>query len=211
MDKKVLNQLNSENAEAIFRKIREDAEAEAANLLERAQKEAQRMIKDAGLEAQRQKESQLKVLEKEAAQIKERAVSSLNLEKKRRILNERSRFVEAVLEAVKAKAEAFRRSAEYAHFLEKAVLEGIEVIAEDEIEVFYSYLDEAIFSEAFIKKIEKNLDKRHKLKFTKSDFRDPGVIVDSSDGRMLYDNRFLGRLKRVYDEVYMELLKEAAC
>jgi vacuolar-type H+-ATPase subunit E/Vma4 len=47
------------------------------------------------------------------------------------------------------------------------------------------------------------------LKFNKADFSDLGVIVNSIDGRIMYDNRFLARLERVKEEVYMELLKES--
>ena len=47
------------------------------------------------------------------------------------------------------------------------------------------------------------------VEFKKSDFSEIGVIVQSQDGRLLFDNRFSARLKRAYDEIYMKLLKEA--
>ncbi len=213
MDKGLLNQKNEENADAICARIREDADYETKNMLERANKEVERIIKKAQEQAEKKKEEILKNADKEVEKSKERILSTINLEKKRLILEERSKFVEEVLDRVKMQAQDFRKSADYVNFLEKAIMEGAKVIDEGDIEIFYSFLDEHIMHDGFIKKLENicsdTLKQKCSLKLKKSDFKDPGVIVNSRDGRMMYDNRFLARLERIYDEVYMELLKEA--
>lgn len=213
MDRKILNQKNEENADAICAKIREDADYETKNVLARANKEAEKILKEAQRQAENKKEELLRNLDKEIEKTQERLLSALNLEKKRLVMAEKSKFVEEVLDTVKKQAQDFRNSADYVNFLEKAIIEGTEVIDEADIEIFYSFLDEHIMHDSFIRKIENicsdNLKQKCSIKLKKSDFKDLGVIVNSQDGRMMYDNRFLARLERIYDEVYMELLKEA--
>jgi vacuolar-type H+-ATPase subunit E/Vma4 len=213
MDRKLLNQLNQENADAICAKIKEDADYETQNMLARANKEAERILKEAKELAEKKKEEILKNFDKEIEKTRERILSTINLEKKRLILEEKSKFVEEIIDMVKRKAEDFRKTQDYVDFLEKAIIEGAKVIDEGNIEIFYSFLDENIMHGGFIKKIEEvysdNLKQECSIEIKKSDFKDPGVIVNSQDGRMMYDNRFLARLERIYDDVYMELLKEA--
>jgi vacuolar-type H+-ATPase subunit E/Vma4 len=213
MDKKLLNQKNEENALAICSKIREDTDYETKNMLARANKEAQRILREPRDMDEKKKEGILKDLNKEIEKSKERVISALNLEKKKLVMEEKRRFAEDVLDNVKKQAQDFRNSAVYPDFLEKAIVEGSGVIDETEIEVLYSFLDENIMHDGFIKKIENicsdSLKRKCFIKLKKSDFKDLGVIVNSCDGRMMYDNRFLARLARIYEDVYMELLKES--
>jgi len=213
MDKKLLNQKNEENADAICAKIREDADYETKNILARANKEAERILKEAKELGEKKKEQLLRNFDKEIEKTRERILSTINLEKKRIILEEKSKFVEDILTNVKSQAQDFRKSEGYIEFLEKAIIEGVKVIDEGDIDVFYSFLDENILHDGFIKKLENicslTLKQKCSIKLKKSDFEDLGVIVNSQDGRMSYDNRFLARLERIYDAVYMELLKEA--
>ncbi|MDP2923179.1 MAG: hypothetical protein Q8O30_05595, partial [Candidatus Omnitrophota bacterium] len=87
------------------------------------------------------------------------------------------------------------------------------VIDEQKVDIFYSFLDEGIFSDVFIKDIQEACRKKFRkdisLTFQKNDFKDIGVLANSADKRLMYDNRFLLRLKRMYDDIYMQLLKEA--
>ena len=154
----------------------------------------------------------LKSLDEDTQKLKDKILSSLNLEKKRLVLSEKDRFVQAVIARAQEEAAGFRASPDYPAFLEKAVLEGIAVIADSRIEVHYSSLDEKLINEGFIRKIEAACaaggKKQCALKFHKADFQDIGVIVYSADGRMMFDNRFSARLARMKDELYMNLLNE---
>jgi len=213
MNEKLLNQKNKENADAICAKIREDADYETKNMLARANKEAERILKEAKWLGGKKKEEINRNFDKEIEKTRERILSTINLEKKRITLGEKSKFVEDILNNVKRQAQDFRKTEGYIGFLEKAIIEGVRVIDEGDIEIFYSFLDENILHDGFIKKLENicsdTLKQKCSIELEKSDFEDLGVILHSQDGRMGYDNRFLARLERIYDEVYMELLKEA--
>jgi vacuolar-type H+-ATPase subunit E/Vma4 len=213
MKKELLSNVNQDNAEAICAKINQDADLEVKQLFERAQKEAQHILDGAKKEAETQKAALLRDLEKEVEKGKERILSTLNLEKKRLILDGKQKFVEEVLSDVKQKAAMFRNDPGYTEFLIQAIVEGMEVLDVDRGVIYYAAADEHIFNGGFMKKAaeacRKALAKECSLTLNKSDFNDIGVIVNSHDGRMMYDNRFEARLNRMYEDIYMELLKGA--
>jgi vacuolar-type H+-ATPase subunit E/Vma4 len=213
MDNKILGKINLENAQVLCSKISEDADEEIRSILAAARKESEKILSAARKEVEGKNQLIFKELEREIQKSREKILSSLNLEKKRLVLGEKDKFIQSVLAQVNKKAQDFRREDNYPEFLENAIIEGAEVVEEKNIEVYYSALDERIFSDDFKNKIEKACSRILKtgcsLRFNKADFSDPGVIVNSVDGRIMYDNRFLARLERVKEEVYMELLKES--
>jgi|GEM_PF-398332 len=216
MDKKILNQLqlNGDNADVICAKIRQDAENEVKILLDRAAREKAGIIKEAQTLAQKKAGDILRETDKEIEKSRERINSTLNLEKKRLLLEGKSRFVQSVFESVQRMADKLRDQPGYADRLQDWIIEGIKVIESDKVDLFYSFRDEHIVNDGFIKKIEDickdTLKQSVSVKPCKGDFADPGVIVNSQDGRMMFDNRFSARLSRSYDQFYMELLKEVS-
>jgi V/A-type H+-transporting ATPase subunit E len=205
--------VNEQDAQEICAKIREEAQRQVADILARADKEAQRILAQARQEAENKKAQMLKDLDQQLTQTKEKILSTLNLEKKKIILEEKNKFAQQVLESLIKESEGFRNSKDYPDFLKKAIMEGAGVIDAKDLDVFYSSLDVKTVSDSFIKEITALASDKFKdnlvFRFHKSDFKDIGVIVQSGDGHLSYDNRFLSRLKRVQDDIYMKLLKEA--
>jgi vacuolar-type H+-ATPase subunit E/Vma4 len=213
MNKEPVSPMDHENADAICARIRQDTDAEVKQLSDRAQAQAQGILAQAKADAEAQKAALLRDLEKELEKSKERILSTLNLEKKRLVLEGKQSFVDKVLAEVKQKAARFRNDPAYSRFLAGAVVEGAQVLGTAPVIVYYSAADERIFDDAFIKKVSEQcqhaLMKPCPFTLNKSEFQDLGVIVHSPDGRMMYDNRFTARLERMYDEIYMILMKEA--
>ncbi|MGE5197364.1 MAG: V-type ATP synthase subunit E [Deltaproteobacteria bacterium] len=204
---------DGQEAQEICAKIRQESESQVADILARAKKEAEKILANAKAEAEDKKNQMLKDLEKELARTKDRIMSGLNLEKKKAVMDEKSKFAQLVLAALTKRAEEFRNSKEYPAFLKNAILEGAVIVDNPQLDIFYSESDEPIIDDTFIKETTafaaNKLKKVFVFKFQKGDFKDVGVIVRSQDGRLAYDNRFLSRLKRVQEEVYMKLLKES--
>lgn len=213
MDNQNIGQINQENAGLICAKINSEADEEVKIILEKAGKEAEKIIGAARLEAEEKKQRILKDVDVAIQKSREKIMSSLNLEKKRLVLGEKDKFIQLVLSETKKKLAEFRKDKGYPRFLEDAILEGLEVIGEINFVIYYSYLDEGIFNDVFMKRIEKLCREFKKMdcqvKFNKADFTDPGVIVNSPDGRVMYDNRVSARLERQQEEISRQLLKEA--
>lgn len=202
MDKSLYSKIKIEDAEEICRRIIEGATSQADSLLANAGKEKSRILEEAGQEAENKKKEILKKNEIDVEKMKQKIFSTLNLEKKKLFLEEKGSFVEIILEKVREMAMEFRKGPGYKKFLEKAILEGIEVLGEGEAEVLYSGLDEKIIKDDFSKNT-----KGATVQFTKGNFKDIGVVVQSKDSRLIYDNTFSARFKRMHDDIYMDLLK----
>ncbi|MDD5194988.1 MAG: V-type ATP synthase subunit E [Candidatus Omnitrophica bacterium] len=212
MKKKDGNQKQEENALVLCRKIKEDVEREINVIILDAQKEAAAIMRLAQEEAANKKDEILKKFNKESQQLKEKIFSTINIEKKRIVLDEKNRLIEEVFEQLKTYAQEFRNKPEYINFLNQAALGGIGTIDADDIDIFYSFLDEKIITADFKKNIEnqcrESLKKSVSIKWQKKDFNDIGVIVQSSDGHLVCDNCFLSRFKLKREEFYMSLLRE---
>jgi vacuolar-type H+-ATPase subunit E/Vma4 len=211
LDNKVLEQLNKGNSEAICAKISEDAEKEAKSIIESGRSQVENILLEARRLAEAKKQEIFKELDQELSKSREKVSSSLNLARKRLILAEKDKFVQSVLAEVREKALVFRHDPGYPEFLGKAVVEAIKIVGDKNTEVYYSYLDEQLFNEGFMKNIKNScpgsVNNGCSIKFSKSDFTDLGVIVNAPGGRIIFDNRFLTRLERAKEEIYMDLLK----
>ena len=198
-NKKDASKIKVENADKICLKIRDESSQEEQAILDKARKERERILSEAALDAEKQLKAIIAAADERIAQKRERILSIVNMEKKRVRLEGRDLFVEEVMAAVKKEAENFRANGkDYSKFLKEALEESIEVVDDKKAQVFYSQLDEEAISFAGSLQVE----------LKKCDFKDIGVIVQSSDGRLLFDNTFTARLKRAYYDIYGKLLKE---
>lgn len=203
---------NAENAEKISNVIRSGVTSEVKEILEKAKKEAAEILKTASDEAQKAKQKASLELDKQINSIKENIFSAINLEKKRIVLGEKNKLIEEVFVQVKLQAESFRNSGDYRSFLKKAIEEAVEIIDSLSLDVLYSFLDEKIinpeFQEESLNACRNKFNKNLSLAFIKSDFKDVGFIVQSKDGKVIFDNTFSARLRRAYDDIYMDLLRK---
>lgn len=202
-----------QNAQVIMARIREESAQEAARVLEQARREADKILKDASLESDRRRVQLLGGMRQELEKTRERIFSSVNLEKKRLVLEEKNVFIQQVLRAVRECAGRFRGAPGYDDFLRRAVVEGAMVVGAAELKVAYALPDEKLFcSSGFLLPLDSLcqgvLKRSVTFRYTKGDFDEPGVIVSSIDDRIQFDNRFSSRLSRLEGDIYARLLKE---
>lgn len=210
MDKKSFELTGRENTDLICEKINQEAEEEIKIILDKARLEARNILVQAQGEAESKKQLILNELERDIQKSKEKIFSSLNLEKKRLVLMEKEMFVHAVLAELNKDFGEFRETSDYLDFLKKAVIEGIKVIGQNNAVIYYSFMDARYFSETFIAEIRKLcLEAGCAVEFHNAEFENLGVIINSIDGRVMYDNRLSSRLERSKEEIYAELLKES--
>jgi vacuolar-type H+-ATPase subunit E/Vma4 len=209
MDKKLKEEKlrQEKDAETIIRQIKKESEREVERITADARTTAEQLLLDAGEEAQRRRAEVLSGLKQETEKMRERIFSGLALEKKRLLLEEKERFINQVLDAVRLLAREFRENRQgYEDFLRKAIAEGVGVVGGKEFAVFFARPDAAIFdSPEFLK----SLDKKISFAFTRGDFDEIGVIVSSPGDAIRFDNRFSSRLSRLQTDIYAQLLKES--
>jgi len=196
----------------ISRRIQEEADSEVWNIIQQAQKKAEEILIAGQQQAASERAKKLADLEIAIKQMKERMFSSLNLEKRRIELKEKDKLIRDILASVSNKAKSFRTSEEYQNFLKESILEGILVLDKQELRVIYSSLDEAIFTEFFLRILSEECHRRWGKEVIlypeKGDFSDIGVKLQSMDRRIIFNNTFSARLARMQGEIYNRLLKE---
>ena len=183
MKNKDYSHINQENAELILAKIKEGSANEIKAILSRAEEEAKRIMQEARVSAENKRSEILKNLDGEIFAYKEKVNSTINIEKRRIILSEKSNFVDEVLKSVNKLAQDFRKNSDYVSFLKNSVLEGARVIDTEELEVFYSNLDSEIFNEQFKDELvgfcREKAEKDFSINFVEADLKDIGIIVQS--------------------------------
>ena len=203
---------NKENSEEIRKQIQLDVSCEVKTISARAKEEADLILKNAQDEAERKKQEASLELDKQIKTIKEKILSGINLEKKRINLGEKNKLIEEIFVQIKLQAEVFRSSGEYRDFLKKAAVEAVKVIDSLSLDILYSAYDAKLINEEFQEEVRdfcrSKTGKNISLAFVKNDFKDIGFIVQSKDGKIIFDNTFLARLRRAYDDMYMDLLRK---
>lgn len=202
----------SSDAHEICAKIRQESEAQARLILERAKAKAEDMRRAALRQSEEYRTRLAGETETRLRQVKEHLLSTIALEKKKIVLRNQSLLIGAVLASVEAQALAFRSAREYPVFLKNAIVEGAGVIDQEYLGVYYSSLDERLITPDFIRETTGFATHVHNRQFVfafhVSDFKDMGVIVQSQDGCVVFDNRFMTRLKRMQDDEGLRLLGE---
>ena len=195
------------NAEAILARIKEESAQESARVLGIARADEEKILVQAAADAARTKAESLEALAQELEKARERVFSSVALEKKRLLLEEKDRLIKQVLQVVQDQALQFRGTAGYADFLRAAVAEGARVVGGDSLVVTYAPADATLFAPGeFVRSLA---SLKVAFSYAQGDFDEPGVILTSADGRIRFDNRFSSRLARLEADIYARLLKEA--
>jgi len=212
MNKKLPADTTKENAQELLKKINLEAKAEIDDINAIAQREIEKIFTQARQEVESEKAISVSQLQKELETLREKNFSTIALEKKKVLLGEKNLFIEKVFRAVQKEAESFRSCAHYKIFLQQAIFEAVEIIDADTVIIFCSSLDEGTCNAAFIAEIENvsaaKFKKTITFIFQKGSFADIGIIAQSKDGHLRYDNRFAARLRRVYDDMYVKLQRE---
>jgi len=201
-----------ENIEKLCEEIRKESEGQEQEILRQAKTEAEKILSDANNTAVRLEGEEKKKCDEEIEKMKEHISSTTLIEKKKTTLLQHNAFVEEVFGKVKDNAYNFRNSGQYGEFLKKSIKEGLEVINASKMDVLYSQADEKVFTPPFIKDAEEYCNsgrsEKYIISFQKGKFNDIGVIVKSSDGKTVYDNRFFTRFDRIKEDIRMRITRE---
>lgn len=215
MDIKNTDEINeNNNVEKILDEIRKQTEIKEQEIIQKAKEEAESIIRQAKDQTKTFEEEENKKYQDDIKRLQERISSTEIMESKKAVLIQQGIFMQKVFDKIKENASSFHNSAEYKDFLKKSIKEGIDVIDTEKIEVSYSQTDEKIFMPAFIHEIEefcnKGKEKQTIISFKKENFSDAGVVIMSSDKKIIYDNRFSTRLNRMKESLQKEILKEVS-
>lgn len=206
-----LNQAAYDNAQNIILKIQADTQAQVAAILAKAFKDAEKINKDALAQVDSLRQAALEKAALTSDKFKNKIFSTLNLEQARIELKEKECLAGEIVARIKAKAKEFRNDSGYWSLLLEFILEGVVVIGRNQLEIIYSYLDQPILTNPeFVRQMKERCAAEGEINFifTADSFKDIGVIVQSQDKRLVFDNTFNARFKRFYQDILSDLFKE---
>jgi len=200
--------------EKIKEEILKDARAKAEKILAKARSAEEAILANAKKEAENYFNRAITEAQTRAEQEKKRIFRNIPLEEQRIVRRCRENVIEkAVQTALRtiSRGEKF----DYPASLKLLILEGALALDEDLILCRIRQEDQYILSEAFVQSVRDEIRsgsrKEVKIRIAADpEQRKAGVILESQDGRKLFDNTYDARFKRLKDEIRLktaELLK----
>ncbi len=198
---------NQAPSEILLNEIQVQSQTEAEAVLQQARKEADQLLKTTRKTTDKFCEEMIHKAEAQAANIKKRILSSVHLELKKQHLNAREIMIHKVIDALWQKIYAFRESKEYPSVLRVMVAEGVSALDGNTMIIKAGSTERKLITKQMIDDIESQV-KNVQLKLSDTDISEPGIIIETADGRTRFDNRFSARIKRFQDAIRLATLKD---
>ncbi len=199
--------LNQAPAEILLHEIQVQSQTEAEAVLQQARKEADQLLKTAQKNADKSCEDIIHKAEAQAGNIKKRILSSVHLEIKKQYLKAREIMVQKVIDAIWQKIYAFCDSEAYCSVLKAMIIEGVTALDGYSMIIKPGRAERKLITNQMINGIESQV-KGLQLKLSDTDISEPGIIIETTDGRTRFDNRFSARIKRFQNAIRLATLRE---
>ena len=198
-------------SDVIREEIRNQSQNEADAILAQGEKEALQILDSARAEAEKIHDDLIQKAEIQAEGIRKKILSGVHLEVKRQTLRARESLLSTIFDKIKEKLFAFRQTEAYANYLKRLVAEGMTALDAETIQVLGGDVERALLQRDFIKEIEKDVLARTgreiKLKVSERILPESGVVLVSSDEKMLFDNRLTTRMQRMRSQMRLKAVK----
>jgi V/A-type H+-transporting ATPase subunit E len=196
-----MNQNPDTSSDILQQEIREQSQKEAESILEQAEKDARSILDKAGREAESIYSEIIKKAKEQAEGIRKRILSGVHLEIKNQQLRNRETIISELFQKLKDKFDLVRESKAYGDILEKFITEGVYALQETDFRIVPGKLEQKWLTPEFLHQIEKDgssaLGRPVKLHLSPETISEAGVIIESGDGRVRFDNRFSARMQRM--------------
>ena len=197
------------DVEALKGRILKQAQEQAAEILDRAKRVSERDIAYAGEEAQELRDQQRSKIDPMADMEGRKTLMGAEMEARRILLEKKDELVARIFAQAESELEKMRGSETYMNMIARSVEEGVASVGA-EATVEFGEKDKDIFTPEAISSMESHIAKslgvepRLEFRYVGGDIAS-GVIVKSKNGRIIMDNSFSNRLKRLKEELRGEV------
>ena len=136
----------------------------------------------------------------------------MKLEVRKHQLDSREKTIKKIFQNLTDRLNAYRDHSEYLKFLKRSIIEAAVALPGDPIHLYVGKKEKKLLDSRTLRSIEKQiLDKskrRVNLKISGESIEEGGVLAQTADGRMRFDNRFSAQLHRVEDEMRLMIVRE---
>ncbi|MEI8012108.1 MAG: V-type ATP synthase subunit E family protein [Candidatus Omnitrophota bacterium] len=200
-------------ADGLCARIMADARQEAGLILKEGGEAAALILKqNEELLAEMRKKAMHAAAEEGAARGR-KILATISLERRKVLLDAREKVMAQIMGRIRALAEEFRASPEYAPYLKALIIDGALTLGTDEVVVVAAACDREMVNMSFLGDIEQVLKNEHHQAVTliqqwDATITDIGVILRSKDKRIECNKTFEGFLSRSYGTIRAGILKE---
>ena len=193
------------DVEALKSKILEQAREEASKALDRAKRVAERDLVYAREEAEEIKAQQRAETQPLLEAERKKTIVAAEMEARKKLLEKKEELVDRIFAEAENRLLELRGSKDYVDIVSRSIEEAVITIDANAI-IEFGEKDSDIFTPETISSIEsrvaESLGKNLQLQFQYvGDRISAGVIIKSKDGRIIIDNSFSGRLRRLKEEM----------
>ncbi len=199
-----------ENIEALSRAILHDVQAEAEQIQEDARARADQIRQRAQEQANAERKAILERASQEAERLRSQTVATAQLKARTMQLEYREKLLDQVFDAVRQRLESVQKRADYGQIAVKLLREAIAQLNATSVMVRADEATQKLLDAGTLDKVSKEMNA--KISMGKPLESGIGVVVDTSDGRLHYDNTLETRLARLQSvlrsSVYQVLMGE---
>jgi vacuolar-type H+-ATPase subunit E/Vma4 len=180
----------------IAKEVLEDAEKEAESIILKVESQAEKILDEAEKEAEERYRSIVKEGEERIESERTEKATLFEIETEKKLLQAQEEIINKVFETTLSRLHEYASTPEYQDCLGRLIIEACKKINADELIIQLNQNDYTMLTEDRLKGISKDVG----VKLVKSD--KPinivgGVIVNSSDGKIVVNNTFENRLNRL--------------
>ena len=199
--------------------ILKDAATKADRIRKRGQRDARKLLDDAAREAAAAAESVLEVARRRAARAAQSILATVDQEVRREQLAAQEAELDRLFESARRRLGALRqaqggmslpnadrKSYDYPAVVAALATQAIVAMGADRVTLGLAEADRAMATDAWLADVCRRVGRDVAITVSQEPAAiDGGVVVRSADGRLLYDNSFAARLRRLRPGLRREL------
>ncbi|MGQ9810972.1 MAG: V-type ATP synthase subunit E [bacterium] len=190
-------------------KMLSDARSEADRIIEKARFALESGRKRAEIEAEEIRKDMIARTVGQIEKIMKREISIAKMEARRTLLNAREKLISIAYESIRRRLSDMRREPIYRESLLNLSSEAIKSVGGDRVILRFSNLDRNVVDQGFLDELLKRTDKRIEVE-VRMDLSDEkaGCIALSGDQRVVFDNTYDARMKRLEQTLRARIVEE---
>ncbi len=199
-----------ESIQTLSRAILRDAQDESQRVQAEAQARAEEIRRQARTQAETERNAILDRANREAERLRGQAVATAQLKARTLQLERREVLLDKVFDAARQRLASLQKRADYEQVAVQLLREAIVQLKLDQARVYADEATRKVLKAAVVNKVAKELGV--KIEFGENLEEGAGIVVESPDGRLHFDNTLETRLNRLQNvlrsSVYQVLMGE---
>src|SRR5574340_781555 len=183
------------NMDALSRAIMGEAQAEVEDLKSQSRSKADEILEGARLSAEQQKAEVLERAHQEARRLRDQATATAQLKSRTLELEHREQLLQRVFDAAAARIDETPKRADYAETVLRLLREALNQMLTKAAVIKADRATQAVLTGPALARIAK--DTGIELSMGATLENGIGVVVESPDGRLQFDNTLQNRLDRL--------------